>query len=58
MDNLGLERDVGQGGHVAGDSHCVSGKSGCMFVCVCLLLQDLLQSCVRGGEGDSEGHVL
>ena len=24
--------------------------------CVCLLLQDL--SCVRGGEGDSEGHVL
>ncbi len=26
--------------------------------CVCLLLQDLLYSCVRGGEGDSEGHVL
>ncbi len=26
--------------------------------CVCLLLQDLLYSCVQGGEGDSEGHVL
>jgi hypothetical protein len=26
--------------------------------CVCLLLQDLLQSCSRGGGGDSGGHVL
>ena len=27
-------------------------------VCVCLLLQDLLQSCSRGGEEESGGHVL
>ena len=26
--------------------------------CVCLLLQDLLQSCSRGGEEESGGHVL
>jgi hypothetical protein len=26
--------------------------------CVCLLLQDLVQSCVRGEGGDIEGHVL
>jgi hypothetical protein len=25
---------------------------------VCLLLQDLQYSCERGGEWDSEGHVL
>jgi hypothetical protein len=25
---------------------------------MCLLLQYLLQSCSRGGGGDSEGHVL
>jgi hypothetical protein len=25
---------------------------------VCLLLQDLLQSCSRGGEEESGGHVL
>ena len=28
-----------------------------MCVCVCLLLQDLIQSCCEGG-GDSGGHVL
>jgi hypothetical protein len=27
-------------------------------VCVCLLLQDLLQSCSRGGEEESGRHVL
>ena len=27
-------------------------------VLVCLLLQDLLQSCSRGGEEESGGHVL
>jgi hypothetical protein len=27
------------------------------FYCVCLLLQDLVQSCLRG-EGDIGGHVL
>jgi hypothetical protein len=27
-------------------------------VCACLLLQYLLQSCSRGGEKDSGGHVL
>jgi hypothetical protein len=27
-------------------------------VCVCLLLQDLVQSCVRGEGGDIGGHVL
>jgi hypothetical protein len=27
-------------------------------VCVCLLLQDLVQSCLRGGGGDMGGHVL
>jgi hypothetical protein len=27
-------------------------------VCVCLLLQDLVQSCLRGGGGGSGGHVL
>ena len=27
-------------------------------VCVCLLLQDLLQSCLRGGGRDIGGHVL
>ena len=27
-------------------------------VCVCLLLQDLLQSCLWGGEEESGGHVL
>jgi hypothetical protein len=26
--------------------------------CVCLLLQDLVQSCVRGEGGDIGGHVL
>jgi hypothetical protein len=28
------------------------------FVCVCLLLQDLVQSCVRGEGGDFGRHVL
>jgi hypothetical protein len=28
------------------------------FVCVCLLLQDLGQSCLRGEGGDIGGHVL
>ena len=32
-----------------------AGKAG---VCVCLLLQDLLQSCSRGGEEESGRHVL
>ena len=27
-------------------------------ICVCLLLQDLLQSCSRGGEEESGRHVL
>jgi hypothetical protein len=27
-------------------------------LCVCLLLQDLVQSCVRGEGGDIGGHVL
>jgi hypothetical protein len=27
-------------------------------VCVCLLLQDLVQSCLRGAGGDMGGHVL
>jgi hypothetical protein len=27
-------------------------------VCVCLLLQDLVQNCLRGGWGDMGGHVL
>jgi hypothetical protein len=27
-------------------------------VCVCLLLQDLVQSCLRGEGGDIGGHVL
>jgi hypothetical protein len=27
-------------------------------LCVCLLLQDLVQSCLRGGGGDMGGHVL
>jgi hypothetical protein len=27
-------------------------------VCVCLLLQDLVQSCLHGGGGDMGGHVL
>jgi hypothetical protein len=26
--------------------------------CVCLLLQDLVQSCLHGGGGDMAGHVL
>jgi hypothetical protein len=26
-------------------------------VCVCLLLEDLVQSCVRGEGGDIGGHV-
>jgi hypothetical protein len=26
--------------------------------CVCLLLQDLVQSCLHGGGGDMGGHVL
>jgi hypothetical protein len=29
-----------------------------LLVCVCLLLQDLVQSCLRGGGGDMGGHVL
>jgi len=28
------------------------------YGCVCLLLQDLLQSCSRGGEEESGRHVL
>jgi hypothetical protein len=28
------------------------------FVCVCLLLQDLVQSCLHWGGGDMGGHVL
>jgi hypothetical protein len=27
-------------------------------VCVCLLLQDLVQRCLHGGGGDMGGHVL
>ena len=29
-----------------------------LFCRVCLLLQDLLQNCSRGGEEESGGHVL
>jgi hypothetical protein len=29
-----------------------------VVLCVCLLLKDLLQSCSRGGEEESGGHVL
>ena len=28
------------------------------YVCVCLLLQDLVQSCLRGEGGKIGGHVL
>jgi hypothetical protein len=28
------------------------------LLCVCLLLQDLVQSCLHGGGGDMGGHVL
>jgi hypothetical protein len=35
---------------------CVFMQQGC--VCVCLLLQDLVQSCLRGEGGDIWGHVL
>jgi hypothetical protein len=28
-----------------------------MPLCVCLLLQDLVQSCLQGGGGDMGGHV-
>jgi hypothetical protein len=28
------------------------------YLCVCLLLQDLVQSCLHGGGGDMGGHVL
>jgi hypothetical protein len=31
---------------------------GSVIVCVCLLLQDLVQSCLHGGGGDMGGHVL
>jgi len=34
------------------------GRSRISEVCVCLLLQDLLQSCSRGGEEESGRHVL
>jgi hypothetical protein len=29
-----------------------------LCVCVCLLLQDLVQRCLHGGGGDMGGHVL
>jgi hypothetical protein len=29
-----------------------------MWMLLCLLLQNLLQSCSRGGEGEKGGHVL
>jgi hypothetical protein len=32
--------------------------AGCCGLCVCLLLQDLLQSGSRGGEEESGRHVL
>jgi hypothetical protein len=35
-----------------------SEKESQVRQCVCLLLQDLLQSCSRGGEEESGGHVL
>jgi hypothetical protein len=35
----------------------VRSKKG-LFVCVCLLLQDLVQRCLHGGGGDMGGHVL
>jgi hypothetical protein len=35
------------------------GAGGTMEdMCVCLLLQDLVQSCLHGGGGDMGGHVL
>jgi hypothetical protein len=35
-------------------------RAGLRFriLCVCLLLQDLVQNCLRGGGGDMGGHVL
>jgi hypothetical protein len=48
---------VQAGGHQV----CVYYCSVCcdlIFRCVCLLLQDLVQSCLRGGGGDMGGHVL
>jgi hypothetical protein len=32
--------------------------TACCVRCVCLLLQDLVQSCLHGGGGDMGGHVL
>jgi hypothetical protein len=52
------------GGHVLRETTsrglCGLGCVGLLFlvVCVCLLLQDLVQSCVRGEGGDIGGHVL
>jgi len=40
------------------NTQSLPSKLDFVCVCVCLLLQDLLQSCSRGGEEESGGHVL
>jgi hypothetical protein len=37
---------------------CYERRRADALVCVCLLLQDLVQSCLRGGGGDMGGHVI
>jgi len=39
------------------DTFLVGEDTLVFLVCVCLLLQDLLQSCSRGGEEESGGHL-
>jgi hypothetical protein len=53
LDVVDRERQSGAGGHFV-------GRRDDPWYCVCmyLLLQYLLQSCSRGGKGDSGGHVL
>jgi hypothetical protein len=46
------------GWRVLGRCALLSGSSLYALRCVCLLLQDLLQSCSRGGEEESGRHVL
>jgi hypothetical protein len=41
-----------------GLSYAPKCKIKCRRVCVCLLLQDLVQRCLHGGGGDMGGHVL
>jgi hypothetical protein len=62
LKHLQPRRPLARGGGRSGpDCVCVYYcRTGCVVfitVCVCLLLQDLGQSCLRGG-GDMGGHVL